>query len=279
MKQQTNITGKAIGIIGCGNMGSSLLEHTRDTYKISVFDKDKEKTKHLIGVCVADSILTIVKKADLIIIAVKPQDIIAVLDRIKAYAKGKLFISIAAGISTRYIQEHLGEVAVVRVMPNLAVKIAKGMICLCKGSFTTEDELSFVKELFACTGETMIVEEDFMDAVTAISGSGPGFLYRLLDDVPQPQWDSFANNVFMQKLAYCAESLGFNSEQAYSLAYTTVIGSIALLHSSSLTVQELCNQVTSKGGTTEAGLKALNNINSLPEAVAAALSRAKELAS
>lgn len=267
-----------IGIIGYGNMGSAIGQQLKSKFKILVFDKDKSKTDNLLDIKIAHDAKDFVKRSDILLLAVKPQDLNRLLKEIKNYVEGKLIISIAAGISTRYIQRCLGQIRVIRAMPNLPAKIGKGMICLCRGDFADDNDLDFAKKLFDNLGDTMVIKENLMNAATAISGSGPGFFYHLIQDKQQDQWDEYGRNVFIPKLSEVAQSnaVGFSQQQAQVLTEATVQGSIALLKATGLSPKTLSIQVTSKGGTTEAGLKVLNSIDSLEVSIIAALERAEE---
>jgi len=267
-----------IGIIGCGNMGSAIGEQlTSHQYEIWVFDKDATKTDNLLGVKIAKNNSDLVNNVDTVILAVKPQDFDNLLDEIKDCTKEKLIISIAAGITTNYIEKRFNNVRVVRVMPNMPARIGKGMSCLCKGKFITDEDLNFSKKLFEILGETLILNEDMMDAATAISGSGPGYFYDLGENKSMSEIKKFANSNFIPDLTASAESIGFSSEQAKLLVNVTAAGSLALLQMGDASPSELKKQITSKGGTTEAALKVLHNGGSLKEAVRAARDRAKEL--
>ena len=200
------------------------------------------------------------------------------MKQIKKYISQKLVISIAAGISTGYIENKLGKIRVIRVMPNLPAKVGKGMICLCKGQYSLRADLDLTLELFVYLGKTMLIKENLMNTATAISGSGPGYFYHLIQDKPKKDWEVYAQEQFIPALSASAQRIGFNSDQAQLLAQTTAVGSIALLEESGIPPGILCAQVASKGGTTEAGLKVLQrNIDYLEDSVTAALKRAGEL--
>ncbi len=268
-----------VAIIGYGNMGSAISEQLKDKYQVSVFDKDLSKTSNLSTIYVSKSIKDLLNTADTIILAVKPQAFDTVLDEIKKLKADKLLISIAAGIPSSYIEEKLSKACVIRAMPNLAAKVAKGMICLSKGKYASGNDLKFTKDLFLNLGKTLEINENMMDAATAISGSGPGFLYAFLEARKKSQWQDFLEEEFIPKLSAAAGKVGFRQEEANVLASTTTSGSLALLHETGATPQDLRMQVASRGGTTEAGLKKLdaNNIDSLEAATQAALLRAKKL--
>ena len=273
---------KTIGIIGFGNMGSAIAERIKSKYKVFVFDKDKNKTKRLKGIRRIGSINNLVNSVDVIILAVKPQDFDVVLNELKGGITRQLIITIAAGKDTGYIEEVLGKIRIVRAMPNLPAKIGQGTICLAKGSHATGADLNFSDNLFSHLGKTIELKEGQMDAATAVSGSGPGYFYKLIrieniDPNNGTEISEFAKNKFIPQLSASATKVGFNSDQARSLAVSTSAGTIALLRESGLTPAQLEKQVTSKKGTTEAGLKKLRGIVFLNEAVLAAYKRAKEL--
>lgn len=270
---------KTIGIIGFGNMGCAIAKEVKSKYQIWVFDKDSSKTSGLSEINVTENITDLVNQVDVILLAIKPQDFDIVLENIKDYVQPKLIISIAAGINTEYIEKVLGDVRVVRVMPNIGVKIGKSVTCLCKGRFASNDDLSFAEELFNYLGTTRKIEEKMMDSSTAISGSGPAYIY---DDMELSPIDPFnipeqKKQDYIRRLAEAAQSLGFNSEDAMFLAINTINMSIDLIKKTKMLPSELKKQVTSKGGTTEAALEVLHKGGSWEEAAKVALKRAEEL--
>ena len=271
-----------LGIIGFGNMGSCLAKMLKSRkYKIWIFDKDKNKIGKPSGLGVAKSNMDLVKRVDVLILAVKPQDFESILKEIKRYSKGKLIISIAAGITIGYIEKYLGKVRVIRTMPNMPAKIGRGITCLCKGKFATDEDLDLTRQFFSKVGETLILGEDRMDMATAISGSGPGYCYDLMQDqevdIDSPYAIEKFKDGFILLLAGAAVSIGFTPHYAMTLAKATAFGSIELLSETKLSPEELKKQITSKGGTTEAALEVLHRGESLEKAVRAALDRAREL--
>lgn len=270
--------GKAIGIIGCGNMGSAIATCLKSRYKIWAFDKDKNKTKNISGIQTAKDNADLVNKADIIILAVKPQDFDGVLDEIKPCIEDKLIISIAAGITTGYIERYLGAARVIRAMPNLPAKVAAGMICLYKGKSANNEDLIFSEELFGNLGWTLVLsDEDMINAATAVSGSGPGFLYDAVENKSIEEAKEFAKYIFIPSLAASAEKVGFTKEQAMKLAKVTTDGSISFLEQTNISPAEAKKMVASKKGTTEAGLEVLHKGGTLEQAVEAAKKRAEEL--
>lgn len=271
-----------LGIIGFGNMGQAIATQLKNDYQIYCFDKDITKIKEASGLELASSNLDLVNKVDTVILAVKPQDLYEVLSEIKPNVKDKLIISIAAGISTASLEKVLGIVRVIKVMPNIAIKIGAGMTCLSKGKFATEDDFNFVETLFDYMGKTIRIEEGKMDAATAVSGSGPGFCYDMsqnqnIDTNNIEEFKKFVLNNFVPSLKLAAQSVGFNSDEAELLSDATGNSCISLLIKTKLPIAELKKQITSKGGTTEAGLEVLHKGGSLKDAVKAAGKRAGEL--
>ena len=189
----------------------------------------------------------------------------------------ELIISIAAGITTRYVEDYFGVVRVVRVMPNMPAKIGSGMSCLSKGKFASEEDFDLAEELFSYMGEILAIKEEMINAATAISGSGPGYLYYLIEGKSLSEAKKYAHNVFMPLLKEAAMKIGFDPDEAHLLAQATTEGSMAILKSSGLSAEQLKLQVASKGGTTEAGLLVLHKEGTIEEAAMAALKRAEEL--
>lgn len=247
-----------IGIIGCGNMGQALVKGLlskslvckRD---ILVSDKDKRKMRSLnlrFKVHLSKSNSDLVKKCNVVIIAVKPQDLnslIAELDATIAF-KGKLIISICAGVSTKRLESYLGKVSVARVMPNMPAQISQGVSALCLGRYANAKDKRIALSIFSCIGQVVELKEKLMDEVTAISGSGPAYFFYLTET-----------------LIKAAKRMGIPERIAAKLAVQTALGSALLMQQCAESPQDLRIKVTSKGGTTEAAFnvftkKGLNKI-------------------
>ncbi|MBL7092180.1 MAG: pyrroline-5-carboxylate reductase [Candidatus Omnitrophica bacterium] len=260
-----------IGIIGCGNMGQALLRGIIAKGYISkgnilVSDKDRKKAKlarlrFKVGVSGSNSEL--IKKCGVIICAIKPQDVDAVLQDALLPLEGKLLISICAGLTTRRLEKRLGRVSVVRVMPNMPALVSLGISAISSGKYATARDKKVAVSIFSCIGEVVEVKEQLMDAVTAISGSGPAYFFYLV-----------------QKLIEAAKELGIPGHIARRLATKTALGSAVLMNQCKASPQILRKQVSSKGGTTEAAFnvfrkKGLDKI--LVLAFKAAAKRSKEM--
>jgi pyrroline-5-carboxylate reductase len=179
-----------------------------------------------------------------------------------------LVISIAAGISSNFIEKHLGAAArwrVIRVMPNTPMLVGQGMAALCKGTHATSEDGAAARRIFECAAQVIEVPESLMDAVTAVSGSGPAYLFYLVEQMIRAGTD-----------------LGLSEPDARLLASQTVAGAAAMLLASDDAPAELRRKVTSPGGTTQAAITHLDDKavgQSIVEAVKAAAARSKELGS
>jgi len=270
---------KRLGIIGFGNMGSSIAFGAASLFEVIVFDKDKQKLADSRGLKTEELIADLVNSSDIIVLAVKPQDFETLLNEIKPFVQGKLILSIAAGITTGYIEKALKEARVIRAMPNMAVRIQAAETGLAKGEYAKEEDLDSAKELFGLLGKVWVVKEDMMDAVTAISGSGPAYIFY---DMEISKFDPLKipverKNEYIQRLKLAALEVGFDSKMALDLAISTTASSIQLLIQTGSSPEGLRNMITSSGGTTEAALKVLSKNGSWSEAAQAAKKRAQEL--
>jgi pyrroline-5-carboxylate reductase len=263
---------KKIGIIGCGNMGGTIAKGLikKKLFKkqnVFVCDKDKKKLAQLKkaikvkSICPSDEL---VKKADIIILAVKPKDFDRILQKIsKVIGTDKLVVSVAAGISTSHIEYYLGHAPVIRVMPNLAVVVATGMSAICKGKFSRKQHLALTEKIFRSIGKTVVVPEPLMNAVTAVSGSGPAYVFEVMEDMIK-----------------AAMKAGLSKDISEELVKQTVFGSAKMVIEGKDAPVVLRDRVTSPGGTTEAALQHMKKHHFsavLIEAIQKAKRRAKEL--
>lgn len=198
--------------------------------------------------------------ADAVLLSVKPQQMAAVLDELKpTLPASALVISIAAGISTGFIQDRLGgRRRVVRVMPNTPMLVGKGMAALSRGQFASEQDVAQVRRLLDAAATVMEVEESKLDAVTAVSGSGPAYFFFLVEH-----------------MVSAGQQLGLSEQEAHTLAVTTALGAAQMLVESGQSPQELRTKVTSPGGTTQAAIQTLQQ-RQVAEAIIEALQRAAQ---
>lgn len=237
----------SIGFIGSGNMALALIKGIIDknVYNFSdvwVSDVDSEKLRSLknqFGINTAKSNAQLAATVDIVVLSVKPQVMDRVLDEIKgSIGKDAIIVSIAAGVRIARIARYLGDAAIIRVMPNtpaLAGHGAAGIYCNPKAQPAIEK----VKRIFNAVGQSVTLDDESMlDAVTAVSGSGPAYFFLL-----------------MEKMIDAAIELGIDSDVARKLVLQTARGSAELALTSSDHPAELRRKVTSPGGTTEAALK------------------------
>lgn len=228
-----------IAFIGCGNMGEGILSGINGKHACVVCETRAERRLYLKKKyrCVfADSPAEAVKGANMVLLAVKPQDLPAALAEIKPAAGRQLFVSIAAGVTAAFIERALGaNVRVVRTMPNLPAMINEGVTALSAGRHATARDLKAAREILGAVGPVLVVPEKMINAVTAVSGSGPAYVF-----------------LFVECLMAAARKFGFSEDQARTLVYQTLLGSAHMLAKSGDSAQVLRQKVTSKGGTTQA---------------------------
>ncbi|MFA6141762.1 MAG: pyrroline-5-carboxylate reductase [Candidatus Omnitrophota bacterium] len=267
------MTNKKIGIIGGGNMGEAIFSRLSNVIEkstslmlseLDVARRDYLQKKYKIIVEIDNNV--VVKYSDVIILAVKPKDFDKILKQevCCGVSKNKLLISIAAGITTGYIENIVGkDIPVIRVMPNMPALIGEGMSSISAGRSASSGDMETAKEIFSSIGEVIEVEEKLVDAVTAVSGSGPAYFFYLVE-----------------ALVDAGVKLGLNLETSKKLVLQTALGSMKLLEALKEEPETLRKRVTSKGGTTEAALKVFEKKilkNVINDAVRAAHKRSKEL--
>lgn len=255
---------KKITIIGTGNMGRAIINSLKKKYRIVASDIDKTKLRRLNVRTVTDNKLA-VRDSDIVLLAVKPQNMDIVLDELSGtISRRQLVVSIAAGVTTKKIENKLGNVPVVRVMPNLPLLAGMGMNVLYKGRYAKEKHTALVKKIFSDIGRVTVIKKEFlMDAVTAISGSGPAYVF-----------------LFIELLIKAGIALGLNKKAAETLVLQTFKGAIGLLEKTGIPPEQLRRQVTSKKGTTEAAIEIFEKMalyKIIHSAVKSAHNRAGEL--
>jgi len=259
-----DITDYKIGIIGGGNMGRAIIKGLSETPagpKITVWDADSgccEKLKNDLQVTIARDNRELADNCDIIILAVKPQIVTPVVTEIAdLLSDKKLLISIAAGIPCERLEKPLvNKVPTIRIMPNTPALINRGISAIAAGRDAGTEHLAITRAIFSCLGETVTVPESAMDMVTAVSGSGPAYVFLVIE-----------------ALLDAAVGIGMNRELARTLVIETILGSTELVKQTGRQPMELKDMVTSPGGTTIAGLAELEK-NGLRQAFNAALASA-----
>jgi pyrroline-5-carboxylate reductase len=262
----------AVAIIGAGVMGetllSGLLRAGTPAGELLVCEKRAERAAELrekYAVAVTDKTAE-VAAADTVALVVKPQDMADVLGELAPHlVPGQLLVSLAAGITTAYVEQHVPDgVAVVRVMPNTPALVDEGMAAISAGSHCDEEHLTRAEGLLRATGRVARVPEKQQDAVTAISGSGPAYLFFVVESMIE-----------------AGVHLGLPRSTATELVVQTVVGSAKLLRETGDHPTVLRERVTSPGGTTAAAIRALEDHKvraAFITAMEAARDRSRELA-
>jgi len=267
------LAGKQIGVLGAGNMGEALiaglvkacivqpgqiiasrrsevaLAWLRDQYGVRTTTDNKE----------------LVQSSDLVILAVKPQVMTAVLmETRECFRRGQVVISIAAGITTSLLEAYVGnDIPVVRVMPNTPALVGEAVSAYCLGRHGAADQALLASQIFSAVGVTVQVDEDLLDAVTALSGTGPAYIFYLLEG-----------------LIEAGVAMGLPEHVSRALVRQTVYGAAKLVVETPRTPSQLRAQVTSPQGTTHAAITYLENqqfLSTLEAAVFKARDRAREL--
>jgi pyrroline-5-carboxylate reductase len=264
-----------LGILGAGNMAeaiargviqSELLQPTQ-ILAADISPQRRELFKQQLGIRAIEDNREVARQAHAILLSVKPQHMKELLADIGAEARPDvLVISIAAGISSHFIETHLGggkNWRVIRTMPNTPMLVGEGMVALARGRHASEQDAAWARKIFEAAADVIDVSEDKLDAVTAISGSGPAYFFYLVE-----------------QMIRAGMELGLTPQEARQLAIKTSVGASKMLAGSADTPQELRRKVTSPGGTTQAAMTYLEQQNAGPaivDAIKAAAARSKEL--
>jgi len=264
-----------IGFLGAGNMAEALVRGVLTAGKlppqrITACDIKAERRSYFaeeLSVKVTAEARVVVRDADVVVIAVKPQDIDALLEDVKASVRGdQLFISIAAGITCQRLENGLRQTAhVIRAMPNTPMLVGAGAVALCSGKRATAADMALAGALFSCAATVMEVEEALMDAVTATSGSGPAYFFYVCEC-----------------LIDAAVAVGLSRDQAAALVRQTAYGAAKMVVETAAAPEELRRRVTSPGGTTEAAISVMEREDMhrvFLDAVKVAVERSVELRS
>ncbi len=262
-----------IGFLGAGNMAEALVSGllkqgiatADDVYVSDVLPERRQYFASTFGVQALGDNADVAKAVDVLVLAVKPQGMKALLKEITvSLAHRPLLLSIAAGLPLRLFESALeGEVRVIRAMPNTPALVGQGMTAICRGQYASATDLDTAADLLGAVGQVVRVEEADMDAVTAISGSGPAYIFYV-----------------MEAMLEAASRMGMAPDVARSLVLRTVEGAAALALSSADDPGALRQRVTSKGGTTAAALAVMDEEEIHDHIITAMLSaqtRAKEL--
>ncbi len=243
------LTTMKLGIIGCGKMGSALLKgavkskavNPAEVFLHDAFSQCAEQLATETGARSLGSNAEVIKQSEAVLLCVKPQDMLGMLCELPAMPEPPLFISIAAGLTISSLEQALGASSrIIRVMPNTPALVGKGASAFSRGPNANDNDADFVHAVLKAVGTVTEVPEKQLDAVTGLSGSGPAYIYTVIE-----------------ALADGGVLMGLPKDKALKLAAQTVAGAAAMVLQQDEHPANLRDQVTSPGGTTIAGLSAL----------------------
>ena len=263
-----------LAIIGAGNMAEAIARgilsaRLFDPGRIIAADVSPQRRQFFqeqLGIAAVLENTTAASGSRIILLSVKPQQMERALGELRpGLSPEALIVSIAAGVRTAKIEGWLGQGQwrVVRAMPNTPMLVGAGMVALCRGAGASAADLATAVQLFEAAATVIEVEESQMDAVTAVSGSGPAYVFYLAE-----------------QMIRAGESLGLTAEQARALSIRTIAGAAKMLAAADESPQSLRKKVTSPNGTTQAAIEHLESQNvgeSIVDAIAAAARRSREL--
>ena len=239
-----------LGFIGCGNMASAIMSgivsngliQADEIIGADVFAPSKEKAKETLGIQIAESNIEVVQKADAFVLSIKPQFYAQVIAEIKDYVKeSQIIITLAPGKTLKWLEEQFGkQVKIVRTMPNTPAMVQEGMTAACASTSVTTEELAYVCDILKAFGDVEVVPEKLMDAVVAVSGSSPAYVFMMIE-----------------AMADAAVAEGMPRNQAYKFAAKAVMGSAKMVLETGKHPGELKDMVCSPGGTTIEAVKVL----------------------
>ena len=262
-----------LGFIGCGNMASAMMSgiiangivEIKDIIGADVFAPSREKTQATLGIRVTDSNWQVVEESDVFVLSIKPQFYENVIAEIREVVReNQIVITLAPGKTLAWLETQFQKpVKIIRTMPNTPAMVLEGMTAACPNVYVTEEELSAVLEILGGFGDVEVVPEKLMDAVVAVSGSSPAYVFMMIE-----------------AMADAAVAEGMPRAQAYKFAAKAVLGSAKMVLETGKQPGELKDMVCSPGGTTIEAVKVLEATgfrSSLMEAMEACAEKSRRL--
>ena len=240
-----------IGFIGCGKMAGAIIKGIIksgfiSSEKVLASKSNPENLNEVskqLGIKITLNNKEVAEFGSIIFIGVKPNQVKEVLSEIKNnISSDKVIVSMAAGVKISEIENILPEAKVIRIMPNTPVLVREGMIGISRGTLVNDSDIESLQAVFDSIGKSIVVEESQMDIVTAISGSGPAFFYKVINDI-----------------ARAGEKLGLDYEKALLLSIQTAIGSAKMAMNRKIPMEELISNVATKGGCTYEGIEKMSD--------------------
>ena len=239
-----------LGFIGCGNMASAIINgiianglmKPEEVIGADIFAPSREKVKETLGIQIAENNKEVIRKADAFVLSIKPQFYEEVIHEIREeVSENQIIITLAPGKTVAWLQEQFAKpVKIVRTMPNTPAMVQEGMTAACPNANVTDEELEYVLQILRSFGEVEVVPERLIDAVVAVSGSSPAYVYMLIE-----------------AMADAAVAEGMPRKQAYTFAAKAVMGSAKMVLETGKHPGELKDMVCSPGGTTIEAVKVL----------------------
>ncbi len=270
MNSNLNMNTTTIGFIGTGRIARALIAGlvSNGNYEISGYDKDPSSLQAIgseFGIACRHSLRELALSAEILVLAVKPYQIEEVLDELRDVLDAdQLLISVAAGITSEFIRTRSHEdMHVIRVMPNTPAFVGEGMTAISGGTRATAEDIRQAENIFSSIGRVLVLDEHQMDAATAVSGSGPAYMFHIISSIAEG-----------------GKLCGLSVEEAVTLSAQTMLGAAKLVLESGKKPDDLVKEVTTPGGTTEAGLSRMDAHNvrqAMIETVQAAAERSVEL--
>lgn len=262
-----------LGFIGCGNMASAMIGGivsnrivaAEEIIGADVSEASREKVQKNCGIQIAAGNRDVVNQADMVVLSVKPQFYEDVIDEIKdSVSENQIVITLAPGKTLKWLEEKFGKpVKIIRTMPNTPAMVLEGMTGVCPNQYVTDEEAETVCSILKGFGEVEIVPEKLMDAVVAVSGSSPAYVFMMIE-----------------AMADGAVAEGMPRAQAYKFAAKAVLGSAKMVLETGKQPGELKDMVCSPGGTTIEAVKVLEETgfrSALMKAMEACAARSREL--
>lgn len=238
-----------LGIIGCGKMASAILggivnNNFIDSNHIFVYDVNETNSSNLAdkyGFNKTKSIEELLKCTNTLLLATKPFVVDEVLNEIKKYYNNQLVLSILAGVKISKYKKAVDNIRIIRIMPNTPALVNCGMSAICANNDIDKKDIEFALRFMSNCGKAIKTTEDKIDVITALSGSGPAYYYRIID-----------------LMAKSAQKLGLTYDEAIVLSAQTALGSAKMIFENDFNIEQLIKNVTTPGGCTEIGNNVIN---------------------
>jgi pyrroline-5-carboxylate reductase len=249
-----------LAVIGGGNMARAIIDgavhgNILDGNQIAIADPDEQSRMYFDSLgCATFADASDLPEADCFLLAVKPQ----IFENVAPFIRGNVVYSIMAGVTIDSITKATGHDKIVRIMPNLPCSVGQGAAGIALSAHAVSEDAALARQLFSQIGVAVEVSEDLMDAVTAVSGSGPAYVFMLAEAMIDG-----------------GVRAGLDRSTATTLVKQTITGAAALMNQDKRLPEELREAVTSKGGTTSAALDAMND-RDVPESIASAVVAARD---